>query len=66
MKWWSVHEIALPCWSTRVEKILLVSPSYASAEGVLSLVQNAFNRQQDAALEESVESHNKRDGLNML
>jgi hypothetical protein len=66
VKWWSVHEKALPSWSTAVKKILLVQPSSASAERVFSLLQNSFNKQQDAALEETVEvsvmlRYNKRD-----
>jgi squalene cyclase len=52
-KWWSDHEMALPSWSTSVKKILLVQPSSASAERVFSFLHNAFNRQQDAALEET-------------
>jgi hypothetical protein len=67
VKWWSVHEITLPCWSTAVKKILLVQPSSAPAERVFSLLLNSFNKQQDAALEETVEvsimlRYNKRDG----
>lgn len=67
VKWWSDHEMALPSWSTAVKKMLLVQPSSASAERVFSLLQNTFNRQQDAALEETVEvsvmlRYNKRDG----
>ena len=67
VKWWSDHEMALPSWSTAVKKMLLVQPSSASAERVFSFLQNTFNRQQDAALEETVEvsvmlRYNKRDG----
>lgn len=39
-----------------VKKILLVQPSSASAERVFSLLQNAFSKQQEAALEETVET----------
>jgi hypothetical protein len=71
VKWWSDHEITLPFWSTAVKKIMLVQPSSAPAERVFSLLQNAFNKQQDVALEETVEvsimlRYNKRDGWNML
>jgi squalene cyclase len=52
VKWRSDHEITLPCWSTAVKKIMLVQPSSAPAERVFSLLQNAFNKQQDATLEE--------------
>ena len=56
VKWWSNQEISLPSWSAAVKKILLVQPSSASAERVFSLLKNGFNRQQDAALEETVEA----------
>ena len=39
-----------------VKKILLVQPSSASAERGFSLLQNAFSKQQEAALEETVET----------
>ena len=39
-----------------LKKILLVQPSSASAERVFSLLQNAFSKQQEAALEETVET----------
>ena len=58
VQWWTTHAIALPNWSAPVKKILLVQPSSASAEQVFSLQQklNAFSKQQDAALEETVEA----------
>ena len=54
VQWWSDHEMTLPNWLAAVKRILLVQPSSALAERVLSLLQNAFNSQQDAALEETV------------
>ena len=54
--WWATHAAALPNWSAAVKKILLVQPSSASAERVFSLLQNAFSKQQEAALEETVET----------
>ena len=54
IQWWATHAIALPNWSARVKKIVLVQPSSASAERVFSLLQNAFRKQQDAAVEASV------------
>jgi squalene cyclase len=67
VKWWCDHEMTLPSWSTAVKKILLVQPSSASAERVFSLLQNVFNRQQDATLEEIFEvsvilKYNNQDG----
>ena len=56
VQWWATHAAALPNWSAAVKKILLVQPSSASAEQVFSLLQNAFSKQQEAALEETVET----------
>ena len=56
VQWWATHAAALPNWSAAVKKILLVQPSSASAERVFSLLQNAFNKQQEGALEERVET----------
>ncbi|KAK3721851.1 hypothetical protein QZH41_002279 [Actinostola sp. cb2023] len=55
VRWWSDHVNALPNWSATTKKILLVQPSSASAERVFSMLQNAFNHQQDGALEETLE-----------
>ena len=54
VQWWATHAAALPNWSAAVKKILFVQPSSASAERVFSLLQNAFSKQQEAALEETV------------
>ena len=56
VQWWATHAAALPNWSTAVKKILLVQPSSASAERVFNLLQNAFSKQQEATLEETVET----------
>ena len=56
VQWWATHAAALPNWSAAVKKILLVQPRSASAERVFSLLQNAFSKQQEAALEETVET----------
>ena len=39
-----------------VKKVLLVQPSFASAERVFSIMKNFFTNQQDAALEQTVEA----------
>ena len=56
VQWRATHADALPNWSAAVKKIFLVQPSSASAERVFSLLQNAFSKQQEAALEETVET----------
>ena len=47
VQWWATHAAALPNWSTAAS---------ASAERVFSLLQNAFNKLQEGALEETVET----------
>ena len=56
VQWWATHAAALPNWSTAVKKILLVQPSSASPDRVFSLLQNAFSKQQEATLEETVKT----------
>ena len=56
LQWWSRNEANLPNWSSLVKKVLLVQPSSASAERVFSVMNNFFTNQQDAALEQTVET----------
>lgn len=56
VQWWSEHQNNLPNWSAATKKILVVQPSSASAERVFSYLQAAFNKQQDLALQETVEA----------
>ena len=51
-KWWKNHADELPSWSSAAAKVLLVQPSSAAAERVFSLLQQAFQHQQDQALED--------------
>ena len=55
-KWWKNHADELPSWSSAAAKVLLVQPSSAAAERVFSLLQQAFQHQQDQALEDYVEA----------
>ena len=48
LAWWAAHSKTLPNWSALVKKLLLLQPSSASAERVFSLLNNAFNAQQDS------------------
>ena len=54
--WWSSNSESLPHWSAVVKKVLLVQPSSAEAERVFSVMESLFNKQQDSALEETVEA----------
>ena len=56
MHWWSAQEWALPNWTAALKKILLTQPNSASVECLFSILQNTFSKQQDAALEETVEA----------
>ena len=55
-KWWKNHADELPSWSSAAAKVFLVQPSSAAAERVFSLLQQAFQHQQDQALEDNVEA----------
>jgi hypothetical protein len=50
LAWWAGHSETLSNWSSLVKKLLLLQPSSASAERAFSLMNNAFNVQQDSAL----------------
>ena len=53
VQWWATQAAGFPNWSAAVEKILLVQPSSAPAERVLSLLQNAFNKQYCMSVEDN-------------
>ena len=55
-KWWKDHADELPSWSSAAAEVLLIQPSSAAAERVFSLLQQAFQYQQDQALEDYVEA----------
>ena len=55
LAWWAAHRDTLPHWAGVVKKLLVIQPSSASAERVFSLLKNAFNDQQDNALEDYLE-----------
>ena len=55
VSWWRNHANTLPRWSQAVKKVLLVQPSSAASERVFSLLNAAFNHQQEGALQDYVE-----------
>ena len=55
LAWWAAHSDTLPHWAGVVKKLLVIQPSSASAERVFGLLKNAFNDQQDNALEDYLE-----------
>ena len=56
LAWWAAHSEALPYWSALVKKLLLLQPSSASAERAFSFMNNAFNAQQESAIEDYLET----------
>ena len=52
LAWSAAHSDILPHWAGVVKKLLVIQPSSASAGRVFSLLKNAFNDQQDNALED--------------
>ena len=56
LAWWAANSVRLPHWASLVKKLLVIQPISASAERVFSLLNNAFNDQQDNALEEYLEA----------
>ena len=54
--WWKVHSADLPNWSTAAADILLVQPSSAAAEHVFSLLKASFRPQQDATLNDYIQT----------
>ena len=48
---WKSNDQELPAWSAAVQKVVLVEPSSASAERVVSLLTTMFGDQQDHAIE---------------
>ena len=56
LAWWAANSVRLPHWASLLKKLLLIQPSSASAERVFSLLNNAFNDQQDNALEDYLEA----------
>ena len=54
MEWWRPQEEndRIPHWTRTCRLVLLVQPSSAAAERVFSLLNNAFNSQQESSLED--------------
>ena len=56
LDWWKRHSTTLPSWSTAAATALLVQPSSAAAERVFSLLKSSFGDQQEAALQDYIET----------
>ena len=52
--WWKSHAMELPKWANAFRLVLLVQPSSAAAERVLSILQH-FTAQQQSSLEDYLE-----------
>ena len=55
LEWWS-RQTEVPGWSAAVSKLLVVQPSSAASERVFSLMSTLFNKQQEHALESTIEA----------
>ena len=55
IRWWKENEAELPFWSAAAKLILLMQPSSASSERVLSILTTAFGHLQDLALQDYIE-----------
>ena len=56
LDWWKNHSADLPHWSAAAANVLLVQPSSAAAERVFSLLKASFVSQQDAALNDYIQT----------
>ena len=52
LDWWKNNSSVLPNWSTIAKKVMLIQPSSAAAERVLSLLKASFGEQQEACLQD--------------
>jgi hypothetical protein len=56
MTWSKLNCSELPFWSATARNVLLVQPSSAASERVFSLLNASFHEQQDAALQDYLET----------
>ena len=54
--WWQRNFPDLPHWSDAARQVLLVQPSSATAERVLSLLNSSFSDRQDSSLQDYIET----------
>ena len=54
--WWLNHSEELPNWSSAAQMVVLVQPSSAAVETVLSILKASFGHLQDNALQDYIES----------
>ena len=56
LQWWKANASELPHWCASARKVLLLQPSSAASERVVSLLSNCFSRRQDSSLGDYVEA----------
>ena len=54
--WWKAHADQHKAWAHTFRRLLLVQPSSAAAERVFSLLESSFNKRQESALEDYLET----------
>ena len=55
LHFWKLNSPQLPHWSSAAKKILLVQPSSAAAERVLSMLTTSFGHLQNQSLDDYIE-----------
>ena len=56
LDWWKQNESILPCWAHAARKVFLIQPSLAASERVFSLPNSSFTSQQQASLQDYIET----------
>ena len=56
LDWWNEHASCLPKWASAARKVLLVHSSSATSERMFSMLRVSFGEQQDASLQDYVET----------
>jgi len=56
LEFWKGHASSLTAWAAAARKVLVVQPSSAASERVISLLNNAFSQQQHSGLQDYIEA----------
>ena len=56
LEWWKQNASELPSWASAARKVLIVQPSSAASERIFSLLKSSFGDQQDASLQDYIET----------
>ena len=56
LEWWKLNASELPYWSSAAHKVLVLQPSSAAPERVISLFKASFSDQQGSRLQDYIET----------